>query len=182
MWAESRLVHVRLEMRSLGMSRAVHTPSTLGKHCHQKPSPVLTCQSGEDDLLRGRTGIRETITFPEASECELLPEETGFCSAWVQSALWRNSKAEETPSPASGWVHRAGLRALPDSRREGSWPPSPQGHPRGRHTSPLAPAGCRGLGPGHISSSITIGKSWASPPSPAASPLLVLAFLKALRG
>lgn len=81
------------------MSRAVHAPSTLGKIHHQKTRPMFTHRSGEEDIHRGRRRISETITFPEVSECELLLEELGFCSAWVPSALWRKSKDEETPSP-----------------------------------------------------------------------------------
>jgi len=128
----------------LGMSRAVHAPSALRKRCHQKPSPTLTRWSGEEDVHRGGRGIKETIIFPEAPRGDGLL----LCTRAISPL---EGKAEEIPSPGMGWpwlpapgcMDPVGLRVLSDPRREGSWPPPPQGHPRGRHTSPPALAGCR---------------------------------------
>lgn len=122
---ESQLVHVCLEVRSAGISRDVQAPSMPSRHRHQKPSPTLTCLSGQEDVCKGRTEIRETIAFPEASKCYLPPEEMGFCSAWVQPAFWRNGKAEETPGEGT---HHPLLRLQPGHISVAS-PPGPTANP-----------------------------------------------------
>jgi len=110
-----------------------------------------------------------------------LLEEMGFCSARVQSALW---KAKLKRSQAQAWGGR-GCQPL------AVWTLWGSGcclTPGGREAGPLHRRDIPGedthhpllwLGAGHISSGADVGQSWASP---AASPLLVLAFLKAPRG
>lgn len=164
-----------VEAKPLGMSRALHAPSVLCKEPHHKASPTLTHQAGEEDVYRGRRGIRETCTLADAYECELLPEEMGFSPAWV----WSNSKIERDLEPRDriewlwlsvpGWMDPVELWVLPVSRREGSWPPPLQAHSRRRQASPPALSGCPrlGLGTSHLVSHLEKAR-----PAPLPAPCL----------
>lgn len=165
------------------MSRAVHTP---GEHATRTQAPRShTSQRkktfvGEGEELE-RTLLLQRLPSVSCSQRRRAFALHGCSQPFGGTAKLKSPQAQGLP-PQQGWGGR-GCQLLAGWTLWGSrCCPSPGGdipHPDERHTSPPALPGCRGLGPGHISSGVDIGKSWASP---AAGPLLVLAFLKAPRG